>query len=77
MEFELDLNEIGKTENLLRTLDFWQEIESRLMNAKDDMLVIGHFPKKDNAEKYKQIAEQITDKSIPREITSVKLDELQ
>ena len=49
MEIELNLNEIGKTENLLRTLDFWQEIESRLMNAKDGMLVIRHFPKKAKA----------------------------
>ena len=77
MEFELNLNEIGKTENLLRTLDFWQEIESRLMNSKDGMLVIGHFPKKDNDEKYKQIAEQLTGTAIPREISSEKPDELQ
>ena len=77
MEFELNLNEIGKTENLLRTLDFWQEIESRLMNSKDEMLAIIHFPKKNNNEKYRKIAEQLTGTAIPHEITSEKPDELQ
>lgn len=77
MEFELNLNEIGKTENLLQALNFWQGIESRLMDSKDDMLILIHFPKNENIEKYKQIAEQLTDTSIPREITSEKPDELQ
>jgi arabinogalactan endo-1,4-beta-galactosidase len=77
MEFELNLNEIGKTENLLQALNFWQGIESRLMDSKDGMLILVHFPKNENIEKYKQIAEQLTDTSIPREITSVKPDEFQ
>ena len=77
MEFELNLNEIGKTENLLHALDFWQEIELRLIDSKDDMLILVHFPPKNNNEKYKQIAEQLTGTAIPHEITSVKPDELQ